>query len=251
MEKLNAILAEFSSISLKEMENVKLMDRKDTKYVFKFQQLPEYLEQLKNDYSILVVETNRVSRYESLYFDTKNFDLYHSHHRGKPNRFKIRFRKYVASNLNFFEIKFKNNKGRTIKSRVKQKEIDGFITDKAEVLLKEKTPLFPNELEAKLWVNYSRITFVNKNFPERVTIDIDLSFKKDEEYKTIPNLVIAEVKQDKAAVSVFIKLMKKNHVRAGSISKYCFGVINLFNKIKHNNFKPNLNLIKKKLTAKY
>ena len=251
MEKLNAILAEFSSISLKERENVKLMDRKDTKYVFKFQQLPEYLEQLKNDYSILVVETNRVSRYESLYFDTKKFDLYHSHHRGKPNRFKIRFRKYVASNLNFFEIKFKNNKGRTIKSRVKQKEIDGFITDKAEVLLKEKTPLFPNELEAKLWVNYSRITFVNKNFPERVTIDIDLSFKKDEEYKTIPNLVIAEVKQDKAAVSVFIKLMKKNHVRAGSISKYCFGVINLFNKIKHNNFKPNLNLIKKKLTAKY
>ena len=200
------------------MENVKLMDRKDTKYVFKFQQLPEYLEQLKNDYSILVVETNRVSRYESLYFDTKKFDLYHSHHRGKPNRFKIRFRKYVASNLNFFEIKFKNNKGRTIKSRVKQKEIDGFITDKAEVLLKEKTPLFPNELEAKLWVNYSRITFVNKNFPERVTIDIDLSFKKDEEYKTIPNLVIAEVKQDKAAVSVFIKIMKKNHVRAGSIS---------------------------------
>ena len=92
MEKLNAILAEFSSISLKEMENVKLMDRKDTKYVFKFQQLPEYLEQLKNDYSILVVETNRVSRYESLYFDTKKFDLYHSHHRGKPNRFKIRFR---------------------------------------------------------------------------------------------------------------------------------------------------------------
>ena len=251
MEKLNAILAEFSSISLKEMENVKLMDRKDTKYVFKFQQLPEYLEQLKNDYSVLVVETNRVSRYESLYFDTKNFDLYHSHHRGKPNRFKIRFRKYVESNLNFFEIKFKNNKGRTIKSRVKQKEIDGFITDKAEVLLKEKTPLFPNELEAKLWVNYSRITFVNKNFPERVTIDIDLSFKKDEEYKTIPNLVIAEVKQDKAAVSVFIKLMKKNHVRAGSISKYCFGIISLFNKIKHNNFKPNLNLIKKKLTAKY
>jgi len=233
------------------MENVKLMDRKDTKYVFKFQQLPEYLEQLKNDYSVLVVETNRVSRYESLYFDTKNFDLYHSHHRGKPNRFKIRFRKYVESNLNFFEIKFKNNKGRTIKSRVKQKEIDGFITDKAEVLLKEKTPLFPNELEAKLWVNYSRITFVNKNFPERVTIDIDLSFKKDEEYKTIPNLVIAEVKQDKAAVSVFIKLMKKNHVRAGSISKYCFGIISLFNKIKHNNFKPNLNLIKKKLTAKY
>jgi hypothetical protein len=244
---LHSILADFDPITLKEMDSVKLMDRTDTKYIFTFQQLPLFLEQLKNDYRILDVEGNRISRYESLYFDTENFDLYHTHHRGIPSRFKIRCRKYVESNLHFFEVKFKNNKGRTIKDRVKQKKIDGTITDNAEILLNDKTPLKSSNLEAKIWVNYSRITFVNKYSPERVTVDIDLTFVNKEQSKTIDNLVIAEVKQDKALVSAFIKLMKKYHVREGSISKYCYGVISLFNTIKHNNFKPNLILIKKTL----
>ncbi len=247
MEKnLNSILADFSPITLKEMDNVKLMDRTDTKYVFTLQQLPYFLDQLKNDYRVLEIEGNRISRYESLYFDTANFDLYHCHHRRKPNRFKIRFRKYVESNLHFFEVKFKNNKGRTIKDRVKQKQIGDSIKDAAEVLLRDKTPLESVNLEAKIWVNYSRITFVNKVSPERVTIDIDLTFKSKEQCKTIENLVIAEVKQDKALSSPFVKLMKKYHLREGSISKYCYGIISLF-KIKHNNFKPNLILLKKVL----
>ena len=113
--------------------------------------------------------------------------------------------------------------------------------------LNDKTPLKSENLEAKIWVNYSRITFVNKHFPERVTIDINLTFVNDEQSKTIDNLVIAEVKQDKAFISTFIKLMKEHHIREGSISKYCYGVISLFSKIKHNNFKPSLILIKKLL----
>lgn len=245
MESLKNSLVDFASITLKEMDNVKLMDRTDTKYVFRYSQLFALLDQLKNDYSILDINGNRISRYESLYFDTIKFDLYHCHQRGKPNRFKIRFRKYVESELCFFEVKFKNNKGRTIKDRVKQKQIDGSINGKAEILLKEKTPMLADNLEAKFWVNYSRITLVNKHSPERVTIDIDLTFKNKDQDKTIHNMVIAEVKQDKALTSAFVKLMKKNHIREGSISKYCYGVINLFNKTKHNNFKPVLNLFKK------
>ena len=229
------------------MDSVKLMDRTDTKFIFRYDQLPELLNQLKNDYRILDINDNRISRYESLYFDTKNFDLYHSHHRGKPSRFKIRFRKYVESDLHYFEVKFKNNKGRTIKDRVKQKQIDGSIKDNAEELLTHKTPLKSDNLEAKMWVNYSRITFVNKHSPERVTIDLNLTFKNNEQNKTIHNLVIAEVKQDKFVISAFLKLMKKYHIREGAISKYCYGVVTLFEKIKHNNFKPKLILIKKAL----
>lgn len=247
MKEIKNILNDFETISLKEMDSVALMSRTDTKFVFRFDQLPQFLEQIKDDYKVLDVNENRISRYESLYFDTENFDLYFSHHRGKPTRYKIRCRKYVESDLNFFEVKFKNKKGRTIKDRVKQKQIDGKIIDKAETLLKEKTPMLPSHLEAKFWVNYSRITLVNKNSPERVTIDLDLTFKNSEHEKTIHNLVIAEVKQDKAVVSEFMKLMKKHHVREGSISKYCYGVLSLYEKIKHNNFKPNLILLKKTL----
>jgi len=106
--------------------------------------------------------------------------------------------------------------------------------------LQSKTPLHVNNLKPQIWVNYSRITLVNKNTPERVTIDINLHYKNDEQIKNIDNIVIAEVKQDKASKSSFIKLMRKYHIRQGSISKYCFGIISLYDKIKHNNFKPKL-----------
>ncbi len=247
MSDLNNILNEFVPITLDEMDSVKLMDRTDTKFVFRKSRLLDVLSQLQDHYRVLDVNGNKISRYESLYFDTPNFELYHKHQSGKLNRYKVRFRKYVESDLNFFEVKFKNNKGRTIKNRVKQPQIDGSIQNKADVLLKEKTPFDSANLEAKLWVNYSRITLVNKTSPERVTLDINLHFKNNEQLKTIDDMVIAEVKQDKASTSAFIKLMKQLHIREGSISKYCFGVISLFNKIKHNNFKPNLILLKKTL----
>lgn len=227
------------------MDSVKLMDRTDTKFVFSETELNNILEELKADYKILDINGNRISKYESLYFDTPKFDLYHKHQSGKLNRYKVRYRKYVESNLNYFEVKFKNNKGRTIKDRVKQTTIDNTIQSKAQDLLNEKTPLTSQDLEAKIWVNYSRITLVNKNSPERVTLDLNLHFKNVNQIKQIQNLIIAEVKQDKASKSPFIKLMKKNHIRVGSISKYCFGIISLFEKIKHNNFKPKLIPIKK------
>ncbi len=220
------------------MDRVKLMDRMDTKFVFPLSQLANILQTIHSDYQVLAVNGHRISRYESLYFDTKGFDLYHHHHRGKLNRYKIRFRKYVESELNFFEVKFKNNKGRTIKDRIKQPAIGDRITDKAEHLLREKTSITADQLEAKLWVNYSRITLVNKHSTERVTIDLHLQFKNDIHSKDFQNLVIAEVKQDKtASSSPFIRLMKKHRIREGSISKYCFGIISLFRDIKHNNFK--------------
>lgn len=227
------------------MDSVKLMDRTDTKFVFNSAELLSILSELIIDYKVLEINNSRISKYESLYFDTPNFDLYHKHQTGKLNRYKIRFRRYVESNLNFFEVKFKNNKGRTIKNRVKQEEVFRTIRNQAKELLNDKTNLLSENLEPKIWVNYSRITLVNKNSPERVTIDLNLHFVKDEQIKYIQNLIIAEVKQDKTSSSPFMKLMKKHHIRQGSISKYCFGIITFFEKIKHNNFKPKLIPIKK------
>lgn len=245
MEQINNILNSFETITLAEMDSVKLMDRTDTKFVFNSSELSTILNQLQPHYKILEINGNKVSKYESLYFDTPKFDLYHKHQTGKLNRYKVRYRKYVESNLNYFEVKFKNNKGRTIKTRVKQDQIDGVIQHKAQELLNEKTIYTSGDLEPKIWVNYSRITLVNKNSPERVTIDINLHFIKDGQVKNINNLIIAEVKQDKASSSPFMKIMKILHIRQGSISKYCFGIITFFEKIKHNNFKPKLIPIKK------
>ncbi len=245
MDNITNILSGFNPISLSEMDSVKLMDRTDTKFVLKATDLADILNAIKNDYRVLEVNGNRISKYESLYFDTPEFELFHKHRTGKLNRYKIRFRKYVESELNFFEVKFKNNKGRTIKDRVKQKQINTAIDDKAKDLLIEKTSLIPEKLEAKIWVNYSRITLVNIHSPERVTLDLNLHFINEHKKVNIENLVIAEVKQDKSVSSPFLKLMKKLHIREGSISKYCFGIISMIEKVKHNNFKPKLIPIKK------
>lgn len=228
------------------MESEMLMDRTDMKYMFRYEQLPQVLALLKDDYKVLNVLNNRISKYESLYFDTERFDLYYNHHRGRHSRFKIRFRSYVESNLHFFEIKFKNRKGRTVKDRIVQGRVRDVITLNAEEFLHEKTPLTAAHLEPKFWVNYSRITLVNKKDQERVTIDVNINFKKDENDADliIDGLVIAEVKQDKAFISPFIKVMKRYMIRRGSLSKYCYGVTLLF-KEKYNNFKPGIILLNK------
>ena len=70
------ILLNFDPISLKEMDGVALMNRTDVKFVFSKEKLPQFLEQLMEHYYVLDVNGNRISRYESLYFDTQKFDLY-------------------------------------------------------------------------------------------------------------------------------------------------------------------------------
>jgi hypothetical protein len=240
MKDVEKILSEFEPITLKEMDSVSLMKRTDTKYIFRIELLPGFLNEITNDYKILDIEGNRINSYETLYFDTENFQMYLHHQNGKANRYKVRFRTYVESKLNYFEIKLKNNKDQTFKERIKLKESNTTINEKAEVFLKEKTNYNSEDLFPKLWVNYSRITLVNKYFPERLTIDLNLDFNNDTNQKRLPEIVIAELKQGKRTNTKFVEVMKNHRISTSSISKYCFGVIFLFKNIKMNNFKPKL-----------
>ncbi|MCX6274038.1 MAG: polyphosphate polymerase domain-containing protein [Bacteroidetes bacterium] len=244
------ILSDFEPISLKEMDSVKLQDRVDTKFMFRDILLPRIFQDMQKHYRILEVSGFRYSNYETLYYDTENFALYLQHHNGKQNRFKFRSRKYVESNLHFFEVKFKSNKGRTVKNRIKHHEIVKELEGKASEFLVETSGHDPSQYKARIWVNYRRHTFVSKTTQERLTIDTNLTYLDDKSRKTYDGLVIAEVKQGSALdKSPFIALMKKYHVRENSISKYCLGVISLHPEIKKNRFKPTL-LYLNKLLAK-
>ncbi|HXA01399.1 MAG TPA: polyphosphate polymerase domain-containing protein [Cytophagaceae bacterium] len=245
MEDIRHILNKYSPITLEEMDGVNLQNRTDTKFVFAAKHLPSILERLSNDYRALEVQDLRVSSYQTLYYDTEDFQLYMAHQNGKANRYKIRARKYVDSNLHYFEIKFKNNKGRTIKERVKIKKIKDTLNDKVSVFLKEKTSFDPAFLKPKLWVNYSRTTLVNTFTKERVTIDSNLTFEKDGLTKPYNHIAIVEVKQEKVSSSLFGKIMKEMRIENGSISKYCIGVTQIYDAIKKNNFKPQLLFLNK------
>lgn len=240
LSEVKAALDRFEPVSLEEMDRVKLMDRTDLKYNFNIRHLPEFLDLVRNDYRVLEVSGTRMSRYETLYFDTPGFDLFRTHHRGIPTRFKIRSRTYVESDLNFFEVKHKNNKGRTIKVRVKKHTQSTEISGNAEELLQEKTGMTSGHLEPKMWVNYTRVTLVNKRDEERLTIDLDLLVKNETRACNFDGLVIVEAKLSKYMVTPFIKLLKENHMREGGMSKYCMAVMKLAPEIKANNFKEKL-----------
>ena len=161
------------------MDGVKLMSRTDIKFAFQLSKLPALLSKLSPFYKILTIDGKVIHEYKSLYFDTNARKFYIDHHNSRVNRNKIRFREYVESGLTFLEVKIKNNKGRTIKKRMKVDAISKELSNKHKAYI-EKIIGKPVDVNAKQWINFSRTTFVHKQKKERLTIDIKLSFKDDE-----------------------------------------------------------------------
>ena len=249
--QLRDVIQQFAPISLKEMDSVQLLDRTDTKFTFRIQDLPAILALVKNDYYLLEINGKRSTHYETLYFDTPDLSFYQTHHNEKMNRYKARFRRYVESNLSFFEVKFKSNKERTVKDRHIVEKIDPHLQTSERDLFEKVTKLSSENLTPTLWVNYERMTFVSKAHDERLTIDTHLEFIKPSAGESVDKadlhqLVIAEVKQSRVSYKApFMKIMRQRHMRTLSISKYCVGINLLFSNIKYNNFKPKMLTIKK------
>lgn len=231
------LLNKMETISLNEMASVSLMNRIDCKFLFNIFDLTKILEACYNDYKVVVIAGQKYSSYQTVYYDTNDLVLYNQHHSGKLNRYKIRKRTYLESDLSYLEIKFKDNKGRTTKNRIKLSK--NGVDDLAEQFIKNETNIDPKSLKPSVQIDYNRITFVNKNYPERITIDLNLTLSKDGNTRTFSNLVIAEVKQEVMISTPFTELMKEYRIKEGGISKYCFGISNLVEDVKKNNFKEN------------
>ena len=248
-ESFGAILqkvTQFEPISLAEMESVKLMNRTDAKFLIPLKTLPAILEDLRPHYRLLEVNGHRLADYETLYFDTDTLQLYHEHQSGRLNRYKIRQRNYVQSNLIFTEVKFKNNKGRTIKTRVRQQQLPGNeLEENVLGFLMQKTPFDPADLQPVLWVDYTRLTLVSRSTSERLTLDLNLTFRDDHLQKSYEKVVVAEVKQESLKHSFFLDLMKQYKLREGAISKYCLGIMSLYKNVKQNRFKLKFNHLQK------
>lgn len=238
-------LQQFTPISLKEMDAVKLLDRQDTKLVLSADRLPNIMRQLAVDYRILEIDGRRVGDYSSLYYDTPDWESYHEHHNGRKNRYKIRYRNYINSGLHFFEIKHKTNKNRTVKTRIATDDIKTELGLTETILLERHTPLDPREFEPAIWIYYSRMTLVSKDMRERVTIDIDLEFKRYDsknELISSPKLAIIEIKQERFnRKSAALCTLHQERIFPIRLSKYCLGVMSCCNgNVKRNGFKNKL-----------
>ena len=245
MSNLLPIVADFKPITLNEMDRVKLMSRMDTKFVFKIEKLPSLLEKMTPFYRVLEINGKFIHDYKSLYFDTNARKFYIDHHNSRVNRNKIRFREYVESGLTFLEVKIKNNKGRTIKKRMKVDAISKELSKEQKVYT-EKIIGKSVDVTAKQWINFSRTTFVHKTQKERLTIDINLTFENEKESGDLKDIVIAEVKQERMSRSSdFIRIAKEMSILPIRLSKYCISTMELWPNIKQNRFKKKLLFINK------
>lgn len=238
-------IEQFPGISLKDMDKYALMSRTDTKFILHEKQLVSILKTVSADYNSLEINNQRIMGYSSLYFDTLPKKFYHDHHNGKAYRLKVRMRKYLESNLCFLEVKQKDKKGNTNKNRIRIDDFETSLSAHSKEFIKNTISNEYN-LAPSIWNGFNRITLANRFEKERVTIDLNLKFNINESEKSFKNLAVIEVKQEGLnRQSPIIKALRQHHLMPFSISKYCIGMISLYDDIKYNQFKSKILKINK------
>jgi hypothetical protein len=243
---LGDLIHAFEPVSLQEMDSVALLNRVDTKYLLSAAQLATVLRNLRAHYQVLSIADRRVHHYWTQYFDTHGFELYHDHVTGRAEIYKVRSREYLDTQLSYLEVKHKNHKRRTEKSRLPVSYhcdcLDGEMDDFLRGFIR-----FPSrDLEPKLWNTFKRITLVSQYDQERLTIDVDLCFFNQKRVLFLDGIAIAEIKQEKfKRSSAFVLETRRLGIRQTGFSKYCFGVAQLYSSVKRNSQKAKALMIDK------
>ena len=237
-------LKDFNPISLDEMNTISLLRRYDQKFTLNTSQFQEVFPLLAKDYHCLTIDNQQLFEYTTDYYDSSDYSMFHNHHNGKLNRYKIRFRDYNNTKNSFLEVKFKTNKGETIKSRQEIAYKSREFNLENNKFIGENSPYNPSNLNKKLSNTFQRITLANLANRERVTIDNTIYFSNKKENKTLQNLVVVEIKKSKNNMDSGVnQLLKINGIRPTSFSKYAIGSALINPNLKYNRFKKKLSYL--------
>ncbi|MCR5019217.1 MAG: polyphosphate polymerase domain-containing protein [Bacteroidales bacterium] len=256
MNGIDQAVKSMEPITLEEMDGVKLLNRIDTKYLTDEQTLVRLLaDAQKAGYRALVAEGTKISPYNSIYYDTPELKMFLDHHNRRLVRQKVRTRVYVNSGDAFLEIKRKNNHGRTKKKRtsIPLNEMENFQADaNATEYLARHSAFTVDMLSPVLSTEFDRITLVNPDKTERLTIDTALRFTNFRTHKkaSLENAVIIELKQDGHAASRMKGILLDHRVKPMRVSKYCIAVTLTDRAVKSNRFKVKVRAIEKTINNK-
>ena len=254
--RLDKAVSSIPPITLEEMDGVKLLNRIDSKYLTDEATLLKVLEDARAaGYRALEAEGEKISPYNSVYYDTPELRMFLDHHNRRLVRQKVRTRVYVNSGDSYLEIKRKNNKGRTKKKRIgiPESELEGFAGDAAACEYLAKHSAFTaGMISPVLSTAFRRITLVNPAKTERLTIDTSLFFTNFRTGKraSLLDTVIIELKQDGHAASQMKGILLDNRVKPARVSKYCVAVTLTDPSVKSNRFRIKLRRIEKTINKK-
>lgn len=243
-------------ITLEEMDSIKLMNRTDTKYLTNEATLDKVLgDAAAQGFRALLVAGTQVIPYYSVYFDTPDLKMYLDHHNRRLNRHKVRTREYVGTGNSFLEIKRKHNTGRTKKKRtpIPVGEMMDFSGDEAACsYLESHCPFTVGDLSPVLSTGFDRITLVNPDKTERITIDSHLEFNnfRTGRKASLLNAVVIEIKQDGRCASPMKRILLDRRVKPVRISKYCIAETLTDPGAKSGRFKEKVRAIEKTINKK-
>lgn len=226
---LVATVAGLRSASLERILDVaSLQTRVDRKYLLTADQFARLADVLGSDVHALEMGDRRLFSYESAYFDTLDFELYHAHRQGRRLRYKVRTRAYLDSGECMFEVKAKGRRGETVKRRMPHGvELRTIMTPEAErfvtTVLREAYDLSPPVLHPVLTIRYARATLVDLADGARLTCDVGLECADERTRVQGADRVLVESKSvDGRALAD--RALAELGLRPLSISKYCLGV---------------------------
>lgn len=249
LKSLYDLLEVLPPITLDEMKSIRLMKRTDMKFVTNRATLQQLLACCRGHYYAQRVDGEVLSEYATTYFDDAGrHAMFAIHQSGQRPRTKVRVRTYVGSGLTFLEVKRKDNHGKTTKRRTKVPSLHAVIEENAgNDFLKETANRTWEQLIPTVGNRFRRITLVNFEKTERLTIDLGLQFHNYETGtdEAMDNAVIIELKRDGRVPSPILPILRKLRIKPQGFSKYCIGSAVTNPALRINNFKLKLRMVQK------
>jgi VTC domain len=204
-------------------EDAALLTRTDRKYIVSNDVLDLLLSSNRSTLAMLDIDGQREFSYESVYFDTADLRLYRDAATSRRVRFKVRTRIYRDTGTAMLEVKAKNGRGQTVKSRLDYCADDQHrLTDEALAFIDELAghPGLAVSLQPVLTTTYRRTTLVDLTPGSRYTVDRGLECTDADGTSIALDEVIIETKSD-GRPSVLDRWFWQHGVRPTRISKYC------------------------------
>lgn len=208
-----------------------LQTRYDRKFLVERDRVAELVIGLGDHLRVLESAGTRLTTATTSYFDTSTLRTYQDHLQRRRRRFKIRTRHYGDPTSAMLELKVKGARGQTIKHRWPHpascpERLDaaarGILTD---ALHAAYTQALPDGLELVAQTRFQRLTLVDPQARERITIDHDLTVTAGGRRVELGHrCVVVEVKaaHRRGPSSAAIRIMG---LRPAPISKYCLGLV--------------------------
>lgn len=239
------LVSEFRPVTLSDLnQRAAMLERLDQKYVVNADILAKALTPLSSAFSALEISGIRGFEYHTVYYDNQDRQSYLDHHQGRRRRAKVRLRHYVDAGLTYAEVKLKDRRGMTVKSRlaIPSGDLHTLPEDAAEFVQKHHRALYGRDLgydlEPVLRVDYTRTTLVADQGGERLTIDSTLKFsERGVDLSINPDLYIVETKSANGN-GLADKVFRSLHQHpVEHCSKYCVGTALLHGQMKSNRFR--------------